>query len=304
MWRPADPALAADGCRTEPGSLLPGVVRRAGRQRSALGHRTPCAGAQPVSSIWNDLRDENGEVQLGHVLVFRWQPLSLPTNSVPLLALDDGTVLLAQVTAGSGTVFVAGITLSPAASTLPLKAASLALFQGMALIRNDADAAVFPIVAGAAIPLTTLLPQEPVDLTTVVGPELVWRGARSSLPDLPWAGVYRVKGTNTDHVLSVASSPAEGDLRYRATTAIPVLAGTRHEVNAYRGPEAVVREARRRPTGTDLLLPLLALALLAFLAEAWLVNPPPLKSPAPAPGHRWIGHPLFKRFLHHSIEPT
>ena len=55
-----------------------------------------------ASAIFDDLRDEKGEVALRNVKVFRFLPLRVPAQAAPLLGLEDGTVMLAAQNVGQG----------------------------------------------------------------------------------------------------------------------------------------------------------------------------------------------------------
>ena len=88
-----------------------------------------------ASAIFDDLRDEKGDVALRNVKVFRFLPLRLPAQAAPLLGLEDGRIVLASQKVGQGLLLASGLAFDPAWSTLPLKPAFVALAQGMALNR-------------------------------------------------------------------------------------------------------------------------------------------------------------------------
>lgn len=235
-----------------------------------------------TAPVFADLRDEKGEVLQRNVKAFKFHPLKVPKYQVSLLGLEDGRVLLAQETVGKGTVFVSGLAFSPDWTTLTLKGTFLPLAQGMALAGGQNADTSIALVAGDR--LRTLPGDAPsAHIQSVAGSPLDWKGEKSQIPAMPRSGVYLVQTDRANQYVSVRSSDKEGRLRFITTDDVPVLSGLAYVVKTYTDTASLLVEARQTARGFDLFLPLLFLALLALLAEGWLVNPLPRQTARPTP---------------------
>ena len=229
------------------------------------------------AAVWSDIRDEHGEFVLGNLRAFRYCTLSLATNAVPLLGLENGSVLLAQTTVGKGSVFASGLAFDTQWSNLPLKPACLALLQGIALQAPASAAGAAVMVAGDAAPspVPSGKTPAPVQVTTIAGDAVSWTGPAEDRPAIPRAGVYRCQSGTYSQYIAVRCDEHEGNSTFLDGRHIPALARLTYRYYPYTDAAELVRILQRTRTGSDLFLPLHLLALLCILFEGWVVNPRP-----------------------------
>jgi hypothetical protein len=236
-----------------------------------------------ANAMFDDLRDEKGEVALRNVKVFRFQPLRVPAEAVPILGLEDGTVVLAAQNVGQGVLLASGLAFDPAWSTLPLKPAFVALAQGMVLNHAGAPENITSLVAGETL---TGMPGG-ADLLTVQslgGSPLDWKGQPGRLTTLPRVGVYALRQGQETRWVAVRSSEKEGRRKFINGDALPALGNLPYTVDNLSGSASVRSNYRRQDRSLDLSLPMLLLAFASLALEGWLANPPPLKPrPSAAP---------------------
>jgi len=240
------------------------------------GTGLPIVALNKQAALWDDLRDEAGEVMLRQVRAFKATALEPDAGCISLLALKDGTAILIEQTVGKGCIFVSGVDFDPKASTLPLKAGFVALVHGMALSGSDQAGNAAAIVAGTK-PTGFEGADQPFHIHAVTGGVLEWQGLGRDIPVLPRAGIYSLESSNSISCIAVRSSVEEGRESFLDTKTVPALADLRHNVNEYKDSESVVRFVRRMRNGVDLYLPFLLLAIAAALAEGLIVNPAAMK---------------------------
>jgi hypothetical protein len=280
---PVGQFLAAGGC----GLLVPaatGPPARSGRlgglDATLEPFQTNGAGRavvvlHPSHAIFNDLRDEKGEVPWHNVKAFRWHPLRLGGSATPLLGLDDGQVMLAELKTGKGTLFLSGVAFAPDWTTLPLKPGFLALAQSMALTGAGTGQNAPPLVAGDPWRENPTQAGE-LHVQSLTGGPLDWKGRRADLATFPRAGVYALQsGTNATYV-AVRASDKEGRQQFITSDDLPALGKLAYTVTAESGRGARPASAAAGKS-LNLTLPLLLLALMAVGLEGWLANPGPVK---------------------------
>jgi hypothetical protein len=227
-------------------------------------------------AIFNALRDEKGEVPWHNVKAFRWQPLRLGSPATPLLGLDDGQVLLAELKLGKGTLFLSGIAFASDWTTLPLKPGFLALAQSMALTGASASQDLAPLVAGEPWRQNPAQPGE-LHVQSVTGGPLDWKGRHADLATFPRAGVYTVQaGTNVTYV-AVRASDREGRQQFITGDELPALGKLAYTLTTESSRGVRPASAAASGKSLNLSLPLLLAAVLAFWLEGWLANPGPVK---------------------------
>jgi len=245
--------------------------------------------------IFNDLREANGGVALRNVKVFRFCPLAAATNAAPLLGLEDGRALLTEQKIGRGRLFACGLAFDSAWSTLTLKPAFLALAQNLVLTPGGGAANVTPLVAGE--PLRLPLTADPVvEVQSLGGGPLDWKGKLSQLTTLPRAGVYAVRSETETSYVTVRSADKEGRQQFITDRSLPALGALAYAVKPFNGGDSLVSEFKRLEKSLDLSPLLLLLALLALAAEGWLANPVPQKSrTAPGGWFHWLPAAIKRR---------
>ena len=222
------------------------------------------------SSIFTDLRDPAGQVTLRGLKAFLYQPLLPANDQDSVFGLEDGRALFVEHPVGKGIVFASGLAFDPSWTTLPLKGAFLAIAQGMALAHTPGADPTVTLIAGERLPGTSA---EPAEIKSMAGSPLDWRGESGHLPVLPRAGIYTLKTGPTTRYIAVRCSAPEGQARFLTGSQVPLLAGISHTVRNFTGLSAFLRQASRISRGLDLFLPLLLLAILMVLLEAWFANP-------------------------------
>jgi hypothetical protein len=228
-----------------------------------------------AAPCWNDLRAASGAVDVHGLLIARCVPLKPATGARALLGLADGRAVLVENPVGAGWVYACGLAFHPSWSNLPLKGWSLALVQSLALPARAETSRIVRLTAGQGLPAA---PGDvaPLRIRSLAGGPLDWRGKREQAPVFPRAGVYALEGDDpaqTTYAV-VASSAAEGVRRFADGNRVPVLGSLSHRVAEFADERAVVEDWRRSRRGVDLYPWFVVLAILAFIAEGWLVSTP------------------------------
>ena len=231
-------------------------------------------------SLFDDLRDEKGEVGLRNLRAFKFCPLrGAPTNS-PILALEDGRPLLLEQKVGKGRLLVSGLAFDTSWSTLPLKPGFVVFAQNLALAQGGSATNLVSLVAGE--PLRVGFPETAsVQAQSLAGSPLDWKGKPADLPTLPRSGIYAIRSGGETVYVAVRCADKEGRQKFLSGSTVPGLGNLSHRVVDFTGSEALVSELKSLEKSLDLGPILLALALLALLAEGWLANPPPIQARSP-----------------------
>jgi hypothetical protein len=235
-----------------------------------------------AGAIFDDLRDDKGEVALRNVKVFRFLPLRLSAQAAPLLGLEDGSVVLAAENVGRGLLLACGLAFDPAWSTLPLKPAFVALAQGMALNHAGTPESTASLVAGeplAAIPGGA----ETLAVQSLGGSPLDWKGPAGQFATFPRVGVYSLRAGRETRWVAVRSSEKEGLRKFIAGGTVPALGNLPYSVDSISASAGARPDFRRQARSLDLSLPLLLLAFGCLALEGWLANPPSMKPRLAAP---------------------
>jgi hypothetical protein len=229
-----------------------------------------------ANAIFDDMRDEKGEIALRNLKVFRFRPLHLAAEAAPLLGLEDGTVVLASQNVGQGLLLASGLAFDPSWSTLPLKPAFVALAQGMVLNHAGAQGNITSLVAGDP------LPAKPGDADSLVvqslgGSPLDWKGPAGQFTTFPRVGVYALHLGQETRWVGVRSSEKEGRRKFITGETLAALGNLPYSVDTFSGSESVRSSFRREERSLDLSLPSLLLAFACLALEGWLANPLPVK---------------------------
>jgi hypothetical protein len=234
-----------------------------------------------ANAIFDDVRDEKGDVALRNVKVFRFLPLRVSAKATPLLGLEDGTIILAAQNVGRGLLLASGLVFDPTWSTLPLKPAFVALAQGMVLNHAGAQAGIMSLVAGdplTGIPHGTEL----LAVQSLGGSPLNWKDQASQFTTFPRVGVYALHWGQETRWVGVRSSEKEGRRKFLTGDTVGALGKLPYSVDSLSGSESVRSNFRRQERSLDLSLLLLLLAFACLALEGWLANPAPVKPRASA----------------------
>lgn len=222
------------------------------------------------SELFSDLEMGVG-VPLAGVKAFVFHPLEAANGDEAVLGLEDGRALLVAHREGEGMVYTSGIAFDPEWSTLPLRAAFLAIAQRMTLSSASGGGAVAGVVAGERARLSFEAGQTVV-VRSVAGSAIEWKGEAALVPAFPRAGVYSIKAGEGGMVLGVRCSEREGIPRYVSGDRVPALGAVAHKVRELDDVDSFVRSLSEERRGWDLYPPLLVLALFCLLGETWLAN--------------------------------
>lgn len=224
---------------------------------------------QKSSDLLADLRAGDGPLLRG-VKAFRFQALEPARDDEAVLGFENGRALLVAHREGAGYVFTSGMGFDPAASTLPLKAAFLALAQRMALASAAAPSSA-GIVAGERA--TQLLEKSrEVAVTSLAGSSLEWKGEGAAMPPFPRAGVFALRAGDASVCLGVRASEREGLARFVTGPRVPALGAIEHRTEDLREVDTLVQTMDRERRGLDLYPYLLTAAMLCLMAETWVAN--------------------------------
>lgn len=220
--------------------------------------------------LFDALRNEKGAIALRHIKAFRYRPLRPPPGARSLLGLTDGRALLVERKVGAGTVFFSGVAFAPDHSTLPLKSGFLPLAQAMALAGN-ARAQTPPLAAGERF-RAEAPPDTPATLQSLAGSALSWKGAVQALPAAARSGIYTLQAGAHQALVAVRAADSESPQRFLTGDTVPILEGLAYSVDTVDNIGRLLKQALLARKGLDLSPFLLAVALLAYLIEGWLVN--------------------------------
>lgn len=239
----------------------------------------PLVALDKGNAIFRDLRDDQGEIALRNVKVFRFYPLRTATTVTAVLGLEDGSPLLAEQQVGKGHLFVGGFAFDSAWSTLTLKPGFLALAQNLVSGQSDAETNILSLVAGE--PLRVAQPaNDSLQIQSIAGSSLDWKGKPAQLTSLPRSGVYLLHGEKLRQYIAVRSSDKEGRQLFEASSKLPALGSLAYVVKPFKEGDSLTSEYLRLEKSLP-LTPLLVLLVLSMLAaEGWLANPLPLRARA------------------------
>ena len=232
----------------------------------------PLSAVSPGDPFWRELRDDAGEVRLKGALAFRWQPIKAPANGAPLLSVSKNGApqdALVRIDVDKGRIFASGIAWDMRSSTLPRRAAFLAMAQAMAHPEN-ASGSSSQIVAGEPLAANGAAS---LRFRAFAGPQSSWHGAAGETPPPPRAGLYELRRDNEEPVvLSVRGDDAEADPAFCKASEIPMLAGANPRVFKYTSATATLRAVTAARSGRPLYAILVAAAIAFLVAETIAAN--------------------------------
>jgi len=248
---------------------------------AVLAEDAPLAVPAGKSEFWADLRGTDGKVNFGGVYVRQYHPLALRGDAgyEPLLSVGDNKTVLAIRRLGEGQITVSGIAFAgkqegvPEWSTLPTKKVFLVMVQPMALGAVSSLATRnMSIVAGNA-PNSLPGQEAEVKITTLVGDQVDWSGPRDQVPVLVREGAYIVRVGKREICLSVMPSDTEGGTTFIDGAVVGAMGGIPYSVGDLTDSNKFSAEIARSVTGLELYIPLLLLAIVAFMAEGLVGSP-------------------------------
>ena len=263
------------------------VARHKGDKEPNAGN--PMMILDPKSSFWSGLRDDQGDIMLRNLVVYRFQKLSTSENWRHLLGLENGEPLLATKKLGAGNLYVSALGFSPKDSNLPLKPAFLPLAHKMALLNDKSGNQIDRINAGVGLPQSRRktkigsgkkttgecgdIARTKIQVKSIMGAPLEWNGADTL--GFPRTGLYSVISDEAPEafIIAVSSSPDEGIAKFAdKCESTPMLEGMKHVIEDLGDMDSFKKRFKLHRSGYDFFVPLLFTALLLSLLEMVLSN--------------------------------
>jgi len=275
------------------------------------------------AAFWQRIREATSDSQLEPISVYvfyplqatsEFTPLEIPETSVtpqdgrfltgftPLLGIDPAPpdrsgVAIAHRKLGQGNIYASGTAFALRWNTLPSTAILVVMAQRMAVTGTSSkEGRVLTLVAGerwhghlgrvftGRRPVPRIRAQNSeVEILSLVGDPMDWKGKESEIPAFPLAGVYSVKAENDKYCISVRASEKEGLEEFVEGSQVPAMGQITHKILPYDEAQDFERYHAGQARAVELYLSLLLLATLALLAEGWLG--------APTSYVQWLGHP-------------
>jgi len=225
------------------------------------------------TTFWNRIREATVNSKLESVSAYVFHPLALSAEFTPLLGVDFQKVVIAHRELNKGNIYVSGTAFTSRWNALPSSGLLVVIAQRMAVAGSSSeDERALSLVAGES-PRGIRAQGGEVEVLSLVGDSMDWKGREQDIPAFPRAGVYLVTAGDNKYCISVRSSATEGLERFIEGSEVPAMGQIAHEILPY--DEAIDFEQyhKGQARSVELFLFLLLLATLALLAEGWLGAP-------------------------------
>ncbi len=225
------------------------------------------------TSFWNRIREATANSKLESVSAYAFHPLALSAEFTPLLGIDFQKVVIAHRNLSKGNIYVSGTAFTSRWNTLPSSGLLVVIAQRMAVAGSSSEQeGAISLVAGER-PRGIRTQGGEVEVLSLVGDSMDWKGKEQEIPAFPRAGVYLVTAGDKKYCISVRASEKEGLEKFVEGSEVPALGQIAHQILPY--DEAVDFEQyhKGQARSVELFLFLLLLATLALLAEGWLGAP-------------------------------
>ena len=225
------------------------------------------------TSFWNRIREATANSKLESVSAYAFHPLALSGEFTPLLGVDFQKVVIAHRNLSKGNIYVSGTAFTSRWNTLPSSGLLVVIAQRMAVAGSSSEQeGAISLVAGER-PRGIRAQGGEVEVLSLVGDSMDWKGKEQEIPAFPRAGVYLVTAGDNKYCISVRASEKEGLEKFVEGSEVPALGQIAHQILPY--DEAVDFEQyhKGQARSVELFLFLLLLATLALLAEGWLGAP-------------------------------
>jgi len=187
--------------------------------------------------------------------------------------IGAGKVVIAHRKLSKGNIFVSGTAFTSRWNTLPSSGLLVMIAQRMAVTGSSSEEeGAISLVAGER-PRGIRAQGGEVEVLSLVGDSIDWKGKEQEIPAFPRTGVYLITAGDNKYCISVRASEKEGLEKYIEGSEVPALGQIAHQILPY--DEAVDFEQyhKGQARSVELFLFLLLLATLALLAEGWLGAP-------------------------------
>jgi len=225
------------------------------------------------TTFWNRIREATANSKLESVSAYAFHPLALSGEFTPLLGVDFQKVVIAHRNLSKGNIYVSGTAFTSRWNTLPSSGLLVVIAQRMAVTGSSSEEErAISLVAGER-PRGIRAQGGEVEVLSLVGDSMDWKGKEQEIPAFPRAGVYLVTAGDKKYCISVRASEKEGLEKFVEGSEMPAMGQIAHQILPY--DEAVDFEQyhKGQARSVELFLFLLLLATLALLAEGWLGAP-------------------------------
>jgi len=242
------------------------------RNRQAYTNGVRLQALNRDTRFWREIGQVVGDIAAEPLAAYAFHPLELSPAFTPLLGAGTERIVLAQRSLGEGNVFVSGTAFSSRWNTLPLSGLGVVLAQRIAVGGNAAsDAHNLSLVAGER-------PRVPpdsneIEVLSLVGDALEWKGPPDKMPTFPRTGVYLLTTDGERQCVSVRASDREGQYRFVEDSAVAMLGPMAHTVVSFEPDADYEQYHEGQARAMQLYIPLLLLMALAAVFEGFLGAP-------------------------------
>jgi hypothetical protein len=249
------------------------------------------------STFWHRLYEAARDAKLEVASLSILSPLRLSAEFSPLLKTASGEVAVAHRKLGKGNIYVSGTAFSPRWNSLPSTGLLVVMVQRMAVAGSSEEQRALSLVAGEyphGIGATESFERvaepdqsersarrdasQPVEILSLVGDSIDWKGAAHEIPLFAKAGVYLLKANDSTYCVSVRASAKEGLQEFVESSHVPIMGRATHNVSSYSETQDYGHYHAGQTRTVDLYVFLLLLATLALLAEGWLGSYRPVQA--------------------------
>ena len=250
------------------------------------------------AAFWHRIRQATAGSKLEPVSAYVFHPLGLSGEFTPLLGVDFQKVVIAHRELGKGNIYVSGTAFARQWNTLPVTGLLVVMAQRMAVGgASSEEQQALSLVAGerprgiraeggeagsAGLEQTGL---RQVEILSLVGDPMDWKGTEQEIPAFPRAGVYLARAGNSKYCVSVRASEKEGLEKFVEGSEVPAMGRIAHKILPYDEGEDFEQYHKGQAKAIGLYLLLLLLATLALLTEGWLRSHKPSRAGGAGLGH-------------------
>ncbi len=225
------------------------------------------------TNFWNRIREATGNSKLESVNAYMFHPLALSGEFEPLLGIDFQKAVIAHRKMSKGNIFVSGTAFTSRWNTLPSSGLLVMIAQRMAVAgsSNEQEGAL-SLVAGER-PRGIRARGGEVEVLSLVGDSMDWKGKEQEIPAFPRTGVYLVTAGDEKYCISVRASEKEGLEQFVEGPEVAALGHITHKILPFDEAADFEQYHKGQARSVELFLALLLLATLALLIEGWLGAP-------------------------------
>ncbi len=225
------------------------------------------------ATFWNRIREATANSKLESVSAYAFHPLALSAEFTPLLGVDFQKVVIAHRKLNKGNIYVSGTAFTSRWNALPSSGLLVVIAQRMAVAGSSSEQeGAISLVAGER-PRGIRAQGGEVEVLSLVGDSMDWKGKEQDIPAFPRAGVYLVTAGDNKYCISVRSSATEGLERFIEGSEVPAMGQIAHKILPYDESIDFEQYHKGQARSVELFFLLLLLATLALLAEGWLGAP-------------------------------